>query len=51
MNRCVEKRGEPLQDKKVQEKSKVWRRFLDGFGMHQLEWSGDTCRGEGEDEC
>jgi hypothetical protein len=44
-----ERRGEPPQE--GPRKSKVWRRFLDGFGMHQLEWSGDTCRGEGEDEC
>ena len=29
--------------------SEVWRRFLDGLGMHGLEWSGNVCRDGGVD--
>ena len=31
--------------------SEVWRRFLDGLGMHGPEWSGNICRDEGVYGC
>ena len=31
--------------------SKVWRRFLDGLGMHGPEWSGNICIDGGVNRC
>ena len=31
--------------------SEVWRRFLDGLGMHGPEWSGNICRDGGVYGC